>query len=95
MVLIWVCRCSSTRFSGAVSCRPLCWMRMMLTGCSCRSLPSKVSVSLASTRSHMPSLTVPPSTLASFSSMYFRTDTEPCSSVMSKLRHHWPGLRRW
>lgn len=26
--------------------------------------------------------------LASFSSIYFRTETEPCSSVMSKFMHH-------
>ena len=65
--------------------------RFATAGAACMDL----CVSLANTRSHMPSLTVPPSTLASFSSMYFRTDTEPCSSVMSKLRHHWPGLRRW
>ena len=61
---------------------------MMLTGWSCTSLPSKLSASLPCTRSHMPSLTAPPSTLASFSSIYFRTETEPCSSVMSKFMHH-------
>ena len=88
MVLIWVWRCSSTRFSGAVSFRPVWEARMMLTGWSCTSLPSKVSAGLPCTRSHIPSRTASPSTLASFSSMYFRTATEPCSSVMLKFRHH-------
>ena len=93
MLLIFVCRWSSTRFTGAVSCRSWWSIALMFWGSSWMSLPSQVGSIFPWTTSHMPGFTALSRAWASRAARFFWTVTEPVPSVMSKLSRHRPGRR--
>ena len=93
MLDIRVCRCSSTRFSLAVSFRASWPIFTMLKGASCISFPSLVSSMIPWTRSHIPGAMALCRLPSSLVCIYLRTVTEFWLSVMSKVRTHTPGRR--
>ena len=74
-MVVW--RWSSTRFSGAVSCRGWCSVTLMWYGFSWMSLPSQVGSIFPWTHSHIPGFTALSKACASLAVRFFCTVTEP------------------